>query len=332
MARVTISDVAKRAGVAMGTVSNMLNHPEKVRPETREIISRAIKELGFVPNRNASVLAGGRNPVFGLVLTGLDHAFSLQVSQGVYDAAREAGFDLMITSADNDDILANHYVDYFRGARMSGIIVEPRPGADWRPDWPDDIPTVVLDYRSDSCDLCQVCADNVQAGVVAAEHAARIGRRRVAVISASDDIQSLNDRWRGIRSVADHAEIINVDDWRNPRSGYEAGVLLAERDDDMRPDFVIALTDVLAAGCIDGVLSRGYSVPDDIAVMGCDGNPLAWGGPIPMTTIEPHGYEMGRAAVELLVDEIRHADEHRHTVRTIPSRLLIRKSTDSGRH
>ncbi|PJM74685.1 LacI family DNA-binding transcriptional regulator [Bifidobacterium simiarum] len=327
MARVTINDVAKRAGVAMGTVSNMLNHPEKVRPETREIIRQAIKELGFVPNRNASALAGGRNPAFGLVLTGLDHAFSLQVSQGAYDAAREAGFDLMITSADNDDLLANHYVDYFRGARMSGIIVEPRPGAGWRPDWPVDTPTVVLDYRSDSCDLCQVCADNVQAGVLAAEHALRIGRNRVTVISASDDIQSLDDRCRGIRSVIGDTEIIDVADWRNPRSGYEAGVRLAERSDDTRPDFVIGLTDVLAAGCIDGILSCRRSVPGDMAVMGCDGNPLAWGGPVPMTTIEPHGYEMGRAAVELLVDEIRHADDHRHTMKTIPSRLLVRAST-----
>lgn len=337
MARVTISDVARQAHVSMGTVSNMLNHPERVRPETRKRIQTAIDRLGFVPNRSARALAGGTNQAFGLLLTGLDHAFSLQLAQGAHDTARAAGYDLLITSTDNDQLLANHYVDFFRGAHMAGIVMEPRPSAAWIPQWPDDLPMVLVDYHDDRREFGQVYADNVQAGREAARHALKLGRRRVAVLTADDDIQSLTDRIDGVRSVLDDGvEIVYADDWRGPRAGLDAGMRLARRPAEERPDFVIALTDVLAAGCIDGIRRCGLDVPDDIAVMGCDGNPLAWGGSVPLTTIEPHGYEMGAAAIRILLDEIRQdadgQDRATHAQVAIPSRLLIRESTAGRKH
>ena len=100
MAKVRIVDVAREAGVSLGTVSNALNHPEKVRPDTRRLIQEAIERLGYTPNQSARMLAGGRNATIGLVLPRLNHGPSLQIANGAHTEARRHGFDLLIANAD----------------------------------------------------------------------------------------------------------------------------------------------------------------------------------------------------------------------------------------
>ena len=95
-------------------------------------------------------------------------------------------------------------------------------------------------------------------------------------------------------------EFIDEGSWNLARDGYSIGRRLAKRPASERPDFVVALSDVLATGAIAGIQSAGLSVPDDIKVVGSDGNPLAWSGNVPLTTIAPPGYEIGRKGVQYL--------------------------------
>ena len=117
MAKVRIVDVAREAGVSLGTVSNALNHPEKVRPDTRRLIQDAIDRLGYTPNQSARMLAGGRNATIGLVLPRLNHGPSLQIANGAHTEARRHGFDLLIANADGDSALEKHYNRFFIGSR-----------------------------------------------------------------------------------------------------------------------------------------------------------------------------------------------------------------------
>lgn len=332
MPTVTISDVARWAGVSTGTVSNALNHPDKVRKATREQVERAVRELGFVPNHNARTLAGGPNPAFGLILTGLDHALTLQLAQGAQDAAHRHGFELLIASVDNDDVLENRYLDYFVGAQMAGLLLEPRADSKWRLRTQGRIPSVALDVRGDPDYGCSVAADNRYEGRLAAEHALSLGRGKIAVVASTDPIRSLTERLEGIREVLDAAtvpmgEVHIARSWRDRASATEIGRSIARRNARQRPDFIIALTDVLAAGIMDGLLAEGVRVPEDIAVMGCDGNQMAWDGPIPMTTVLPHGYEMGERGVELLTAELLAPQSHQHELALIEPTLVVKEST-----
>ena len=121
MGKVTIGDVAREAGVALGTVSNALNHPEKVRPETLNLVNAAIVKLGYAPNQSARLLAGGKNPTIGLVIPRLDHGLSLQVAHGASVEAERAGYGLVLASAEGDIEREASYARYFAGTQLSGI-------------------------------------------------------------------------------------------------------------------------------------------------------------------------------------------------------------------
>lgn len=333
-----MSDVAREAGVSLGTVSNALNHPEKVRPDTLQQINGVIDRLGFVPNQGARQLAGGESHVFGLVLPRLDHAFSLQIANGAQAEARTNGYDLIIANAGNDDIIENHYMRYFLGAQMAGMLVQPMAGRSWQPSVQSAaIPTVYLDVHS-RYPGSYIAPDNEAQGRLMMEHAIDCGARHVAVVGEAAFMQ-LMLRVKGICDLARGSgvsvELIGHGSWNTAADGFDAGAQLAARDANARPDFVIGLTDVLAAGVIDGIMSAGLRVPGDILVAGCDGNPLAWGGEVPLTTIESPGEEIGRRGVRHLLAQIRDGKPEQVREELLAPVLLPRASTsvshdDSG--
>ena len=99
-------------------------------------------------------------------------------------------------------------------------------------------------------------------------------------------------------------EVIDAGEWNTAADGYGIGAQIAERPADERPDFVVGLTDVLASGVVSALVDKGISVPGQVRVAGCDGNPLAWSGSVPLTTVAPPGYEIGRKGVQLLMEQI----------------------------
>ena len=341
MAKVTISDVAREAGVALGTVSNALNHPEKVRPETLQIINEAIEKLGYAPNQSARMLAGGQNASFGLVLPSLEHGISLQIANGANSEARKHGYGLLIANADNDDILGERYLRYFMGTQMAGIMVQPMSVYGWKPsDTRTSIPRVYLDFHSEEPGY-YVGADNLAQGRLIAQHAIECNARHI-VVFGKDEFEKLGMRIEGIkRAMFSHADIqlefIDEGSWNLARDGYTIGYQLAKRDASERPDFIIALSDVLATGAIVGIQAAGLSIPGDIKVAGCDGNPLAWSGNVPLTTIAPPGYEIGRKGVQYLIRQIEQqrrqdnelpTDNHQELVKPF---LLPRASTGDSK-
>lgn len=306
MGKVKIVDVAREAGVSLGTVSNALNHPDRVRPETRKAIDEAIRRLGYTPNQSARLLAGGRNAMIGLVLPRLNHGFCLQIISGAEHEAKRHGYGLLTSSYDDDATLETRYVGYFMGTQMAGVLVLPSepPRADAAP---PATPTVYLDTVGEAAGR-YVTADCRAQGRLIAEHALACGARHIAVIGC-DSAPYLDRRLKGVRDALGtypdvELEIVNAGEWNEAGDGFGLGLELARRAADARPDFVIGLTDVLAAGALEGVQAAGLIVPDDMRIAGCDGNILAWTNSIALTTCAPAGYEMGRKGVQLLIEQI----------------------------
>lgn len=273
MAKVKISDVAREAGVSLGTVSNALNHPEKLRPETLKLINETINRLGYLQpkcpsarRRHHQVLWPGPPPSRS--------RFSLQIASGAHNEARKHGYDLLIANADNDGILQDHYLRYFMGTQMSGVMVQPMASPDWHPAMTKmPVPIVHLDIHCSEPGY-YVAADNEAQGRIIAELAVARGARHITVVGRAAFMQ-LTLRVLGIhKALALHPdikiEVIDAGEWNTAADGYSIGAQIAERSGDERPDFVIGLTDVLASGVISALIDKGISVPEQVRVAGCD--------------------------------------------------------------
>lgn len=337
MTKPKITDVAREAHVSLGTVSNAINHPEKVRSDTREAVLAAIERLGYQPNQSARLLAGGRNTALGLILPNLEHGTLIQAAHGASNEAMRHGYTTLIATCDNDPENERRLLRNLSGTQVSGIMLLPVLGDDLRSLPTPSVPIVFLDVQPVGHDEC-VSPDWEAQGLLIANHLIAQGARRIAVIGHATSVQ-MQKRLQGVKAaVAGHdgvgSTVVDAGEWNASGDGYALGVQLARADREARPDAVIGLTDVLAAGALAGVVSTGLGVPDDVKVAGCEGNPLAWIGPIGLTTCSPSGYEMGRRAVRVLIEAL---SENRRTGQQHPRReyirpfLLARESTGTVR-
>lgn len=330
--RPSLTQVARVAGVSVGTVSHVLNHPSRVRESTRRRVEEAIGELGFVRNTNASNLAGMDSRTVGFVAFDIGNSFFVDIARGAQEKARGEGMMLHVGHSDNDVSLQDRHIEAFSSARATGILLAPM--AD-----PTDAlagirragtPAVLLNYDWEGPDHCSVLVDNVQVGYAAARHMIELGRTRLAFVAGHHDAQPVRGRRDGVMRAVAEAEGVTVEEVSvsdlEMEAGFEAGRRVAGTPEGSRPDGVIAVTDMLGAAIIQSLRDAGLSAPGDVAVMGCDHNVNAWGGSTPLTSVKLHGAAMGSAAIELLLDELKGV-EHAHRRVVIEPTLVVRQST-----
>jgi LacI family transcriptional regulator len=328
-------EVAALAGVSLATVSNVLNHPQRVTPATRTKVQQAIEQLGFTRNTVASALARGDTRTIGLVVVGLSNTLFVDVATGAQQAARAAGHHLLLAMAEDDHDLLLDHIRVMAGSSASGLLVAPMA------DVSDAIAkvremgerVVVLNYDSGARDSCRVLIDNEQVGYLAARHLIDLGHRRIAFVAGDDVLQPVALRRRGVhRAVEEARGAVHLEEFPvetlDPASGASVAHDVVARVKRDRPDAVIAVTDLLAMAVISELRSQGLRVPDDVAVMGCDHNSAAWGGAVPLTSVTMEGETMGAEGTRLLLRELRESPaEHVHTTVMLEPRLVAKEST-----
>ncbi|MCM0620944.1 LacI family DNA-binding transcriptional regulator [Nocardioides bruguierae] len=329
---VRMADVAAHAGVALGTVSHVLNHPEKVSPHTLERVRRSIDELGFVPNSRARALAAGTSSMIAFIVIDLGNSFFLDMARGAELEAQERGLNLVLANCDMNTDKELVYLSLFDAERMAGVLIAPLPSSaddQWRlQEWQSDVVALNVDASGRGC--C-VTTDDELGGYLAAQHLIEAGCRRLLFTGGPFSLLPIADRYRGAQRAVAEADGVSLELLRTlqtkPADGRKVGDALAARAADARPDGVLAATDLIAFGIIEALGVQGVSVPDDVKVIGYDNNRQAWESTVPISTMAQPGEEMGRHAVRLLVDEIRNPGSHEHEhVRLTPT-LIAREST-----
>lgn len=322
---VSVKDVAERAGVSVGTVSNALNHPEKVSPETRERIAAVIAELGFIRNDAARQLRVGRSSTIGLVVLDVRNPFFTDVARGAEDAAAEVGLSVTLGNSDEDPRREAAYLDLFEQQRVVGVLISPYGDLDERLAAlrARGIRTVLVDRRADG-DVGSVSVDDVAGGSLAVQHLLDRGRRRIAFVGGPAGIRQMTDRLAGARSAVEGAraelEVIETTA-ASVLEGRRVGEALAARE--QRPDAVFAGNDLLALGLLQAfaLQGSGVRVPEDLALIGYDDIDFAASAVVPLSSIRQPAQLIGRTAVELLLSD----DEPRQVV--FQPELAVRAST-----
>jgi LacI family transcriptional regulator len=329
----SMQDVATAAGVALGTVSNVLNHPHRVAETTRLRVQQAIAELGFVRNANARSLAGGSTDSIALIVPDLGNSLFVDLSKGAQAEARVHGLSLLIASSADSLAEQDRYLDLFDEARTQGMLLAPmhdsRAGIERVRS--HGRPVVLVNYSDPLIECCTVLMDNVLDGYLAARHLLSTGVRELVFVAGPERLQPVRDRHLGATRAASEAGVelalVRVDAVTAAEGravGSEHGAAWAAAKDRVG---VIASTDLLALGILQSLLAMPrISVPGDVAVMGSDGNRSAWESSLPFSTVEPPGYRMGVEAVRLLVEEIA-GSSHEHRTTVLSPTILEREST-----
>ncbi len=327
---VSVREVAVRAGVSVGTVSNVLNNPDKVSKATAGRVNQAIEELGFVPNGAAQQLRFGHSTSIGFVVLDVANPFFTDVARGAEARAAQAGLSLLLANSDERSEREAIHLDLFERQRVRGVLLTPVGDASERLARfrARRIPVVLVD-RADPT-FSSVSVDDVAGGRLAAQHLIDQGACRIAFVGGPVAIGQVRDRLTGAREAVARAAGVDLE-LVETRSlsvleGQRAGEALSARPARSRPDAVFAANDLLAVGVLQAVaMLRSLRVPEDVALIGYDDIAFAQATVVPLTSVRQPSEELGRRAVELLLAETDGAGEPQHVV--FQPELIVRRST-----
>lgn len=306
---VNMRDIATAAGVSMGTVSNVLNHPERVSPKLVERVQSHILRLGYVRNDAARQLRAGRSDTVGLVVLDLRNPFFTEVARGAELRGEEHGLNLMVTNSDDRTYRELTHIDRFEEQRVRGLLITPTPGGMERLHRLRDngTPVVLVDRESRDLSFPSVSVDDVAGGYLATKHLLDSGRRHIAFVGGPLSIRQVADRLEGAQKAAAEVTGATVEFLGTPgltvSAGRDVGRMLCERDAATRPDGVFSANDLLAVGLLQAFVMIGkLAIPDDIALVGYDDIDFAASTVIPLTSVRQPAEIIGATAVDLLVE------------------------------
>jgi LacI family transcriptional regulator len=337
-AHVTIRDVARRAGVSIQTVSNVLNARPGVASDTRRRVQEAAATLGYSPSAAARSLRTGRGRSLGYVVRDIANPYYAEVARGVEDAARPRGYTLVLGSSGNEIGRIRELFDAFRELRVAGIVASTNPVtpayAELVAEIAAAVPFIQLGAAAASAPVSSVAIDEARGGFVATKHLLALGRRRVAIITGPLDSYAGGRRYEGYRAaLAEAGQCPDPAMVAEGRWDYESGyagvdsLLAAGR----RPDGLFAANDLVAVGAIARLRERRIRIPDDVAVIGYDGSAVGRLYDPPISTIVQPTYQLGRRGVELLFEELD-ADGAEPQPRRVllDCRLIVRRSSSGS--
>jgi len=331
MARVTIRDVAKEAGVSTTTVSHVINETRFVEEKTRAKVNEAIATLGYRVNIAARSLRAGRSQTIGLIIPDAANLFFAEYLRKIEDFGFKAGYNVIVCNTDNETDKEAAYIDALVSKQVDGVILISS-GSDpetLNPLISHDVPFVIAD-REFSADVADVVSlDNEQAGFDVTNYLLNLGHRKIGCITGpnnfSPSIQRLNGFIRAHKEwgLPYDPELITSGKF-TLSSGFSAFDWIWQNN--IKPSALFVFSDMMAIGAINNAITKGLNVPKDISIVGFDNIELAEAFAPSITTFNQPIEKMAETIVELLTDRIKHKSANRRRI-VFRGSLIIREST-----
>lgn len=326
----TILDVARRAKVSIATVSRVMNNsPHKVNQSTRERILEAIRELDYRPNALAKGLLMKKTMTIGIIIPDISNTYYAEIVRGIQDVADQSGYAVMLQNTDRKQERIINYIYLLREKLADGIIFSGGiiHGYETLSTLKELRERVVVIGRHE-VDFPAVRVDNIGGATEATQHLIDLGHKRIGFIGGPERSTTAIDRLTGCKSaLAQNSYPIDGSLIKRgnltPQSGYLAAKELLEQSGKITAIF--AANDQMAFGAINAAKELGLNVPDDLSVVGFDNIPLSSYFEPPLTTVEIPVYDVGVAAMRMLIDVI--SKKSIEKVKFFGTKLLIRGST-----
>lgn len=327
----TLRDVARRAGVSIGSASAVVNATAPVSPEMRAKVMRAVEELGYTPDGVARSLRLGRTRTVGLVLPDITNPHFAAMASAIEVACDIAGYTLMFCNTADDPAKELRLLRLMRTQRVDGIILVPSGASeDPRPlKAAISAPTVIVDRTVDGLDFDAVLLDNRAAGRMVVEYLIGSGHRRIGIVAGRAGVSLSSERLAGYRETLAENGIpydpsLVVGGEFQPEPAYRAAVALLHRRP--RPTAIFSTSNHTTIGVMKALADQGFRCPDDISVAGIDD--FEWSNAFSprLTTAAQPIAEIGRRAVETLLGRMRGTAESAPRRIVLQPQLIVRDS------
>ena len=324
---VRILDVAKHAGVSVASVSRVLSGLPGVGEATRDKVMASVEALGYRPNLAARRLRSQRTDTLGLIVSDIRNPYFMEVSRAVEDVAYAHGLRVMFCNADEDPEKENIYLEMMRDENVAGVILSPTLPllASYRQsDYP--FPVVLIDRCESDTDADAVVLDNVDAAQRLVRHLVEAGHQRIAFFYGAASATG-RQRLQGYQDALSSAGLTPIAQALKPTTDEARAVMrqYLEKHSQL-PDAVVASSGLILLGLVEALREANLRYPDDLAIAGFDDMPWTRVVTPGITVLAQPTYDMGRAAIELLLARIAEPEQ---AVRRIVLRgeLLVRGSS-----
>ncbi len=316
--RISINDVAKRAGVSITTVSRVINNVPTVSKKNRIRVEEAIAHLNFQPDVTAQRLASGVKNSIGLVIPGypgIFHSFyAIEVIRGVGHSCETFQMDMIFHITNGLNPLNTSHV----GGIVFADVIENRKQVEIA--LANGTPCFVVNHKVEDMDVNYIAVDNVLGGEIAGDYLVGFGHKKIATITGDINTQSGFQRLHGLTRILKKKQIPLPEDHilkgdYSRRSAREAAEKIVALSD--RPTAVFAASDDMALESIAVFLEHGLKVPEDISVIGFDDNPICLYGSVALTTVKQPLFEMAKDAVRYLYDIMKGKQD-------IPQKIILK--------
>jgi DNA-binding LacI/PurR family transcriptional regulator len=329
---VTIREIAKRAGVSIGTVSHVINGTARVREKLRQRVLEAIGSLNYHPSQLGRGLRRNQTSMLGMIIPDVTNPFFPAVVRGLEDVAYRDRYRVILCNTDNDPEKEISYLNELHSYRPSGLLLIPAAGsrvaASLKRFAASGIPVVCIDRQPPGWNGDLVLVANDQGTYEATRHLLRMGHSRVAVVTGPHHLPNAVERLRGFEKATAEAGVSVQPEWVQEarfdrHSGYEAAMRLLALHP--RPTAILACNDMMALGTLQAVRESNLRCPEDVSIVGFDNLEFTEFTAPALTSVHQPGYELGATAGRRLLETIRGLNPEPRTI-VLQTELKIRNS------
>jgi LacI family transcriptional regulator, galactose operon repressor len=325
---IKLDDVARVSGVSISTVSRALSEPERVAEPTRRRIYAAVRELGYRPNRAASLLRSGRTGSLGLLVPDLENPYFASLTKGVQARAQEAGMAVLVADSDENLRRETDLVGQL-AQQTDGVLVASPRILDLDVAALDGTPSILINAEAPG--LPSVSVDYADATMQAVAHLHALGHRRIAYAGGPAGSSADARRRDGLTQADERFSDVQIVDLGAFSPRVEGGEAAADLAVGSGATGIIAFNDLVAVGLLAMLARRGIAVPDQLSVVGYDDILVSRLATPTLTTMRVDIRGVGEAAVQMFVDLTGRRSKTRAGAaderRTMPTRLVVREST-----
>ena len=351
MARVSIRDVAERAGVSTATVSHVINQTRFVREETRQKVIEAVEALNYQPSAIARGLATNSTQTIGLIISDIGNPFFTAVARGIQDEVRQHGYHTIFCNTDEDPAREDEYLRLLSARQIDGLIIAPTGVHSKHLTQMDKtgLPIVLLDRQTPCIDAPIVGVDNEGGAYQATRHLIELGHRRIAVLVGIETISTLATRLAGYQRAlceanlpVDESLVIRADPrnymnqnhllstpaptffTNNQMTPSAFHALLRVLESPNRPSAIFVTNNEMTVGALHALKESGIRCPEDISIISFDDHAWASIFTPALTVVRQPTYRLGKMAARLLIKLLNGEEFEPPT--PLPVEFIIRES------